>query len=63
MQENAISILDLAKASGVSHWTVTRALRGDVLKPRTVRKICGALQRMPVDAGFCPDPDVNLDAI
>jgi predicted transcriptional regulator len=61
--ENALSVLELAKACGLTRDVLFRALRGKKLRPSSVRKISAALQRMPEDLGFVPEADVDLDAI
>jgi len=61
MLEQAISLAELAKASGLARCTITSALQGRHMFPSSVRKICVAMQRMPVQLGFAPEPDVDLD--
>jgi DNA-binding Xre family transcriptional regulator len=61
MLEQAISLTELAKASGLARCTITAALQGKHIFPSSVRKICAVMQRMPVQLGFAPEPDVDLD--
>lgn len=63
MLEQAMTIDELAKATKLCRQTVANALACKSVRMSNVRKICFVLQRMPVQLGFAPEPDIDLDAL
>jgi hypothetical protein len=61
MLEQAITIDELAIATKLCRQTISRALSCGSVRMANVRKICFVLQRMPVQLGFAPEPEIDLD--
>ena len=63
MMECALSIRDLAKASGLARETINKMLRNNPVHRSSIRKVCGVLQRTPINVGLAPMPSVDLNEV
>ncbi len=60
MQEHALSVVDLAKASQVSRNAIYRALNCEPVRPGSIRRLCAALQKTPLSIGLADQPVQEL---
>jgi len=63
MMECALSIQELSRSTQMTRFTIRRMLDNRPVRRCSIRKVCGVLQRTPINVGLAPMPSVDLTEV